>query len=81
MFSSLKVHLEIWQVVAICILMVPAFLVANYIIVKKAAMKRRRSEELMERAVAMSVNKSMGATRSSGDRFKPKPRFGKKQKL
>jgi hypothetical protein len=75
------VHLEIWQIVAMCALMVPAFIMANYVVVKKAAMKKRRNEELMERAISMSVNKSMGAARGSGNKFKSKPRFGKKQKL
>jgi hypothetical protein len=71
--------MEIWLIVAICILMVPAFLVINYIVVKRAANNRRHREEMLERAVAISVNKSMGAIKS-GEKYKPKPRFGKRQK-
>lgn len=72
--------MEIWQIIAICVLMVPAFLVINYIVVKRAAGNRRQREVMLERAVALSVNKSMGAIKSSGDKYKPKPRFGKRQK-
>ena len=41
--------MEIWQIAVICILMFPLFLIANYIIVKKAASERRRRDERIER--------------------------------
>jgi uncharacterized membrane protein len=50
--------MEIWQIVVICILMFPLFLIANYIIVKKAASARRNRDERIERAVSESVARS-----------------------
>ena len=47
--------MEIWQIVVICILMFPLFLIANYVVVKKAASERRNRDERVERAVAASV--------------------------
>ena len=47
--------MEIWHIVVICILMFPLFLIANYIIVKKAASERRMRDERIERAVGQSV--------------------------
>ncbi|MBN1236020.1 MAG: hypothetical protein JW999_08240 [Methanotrichaceae archaeon] len=47
--------MEIWHIVVICILMFPLFLIANYIIVKKAAMERRSRDDRIERAVSDSV--------------------------
>ena len=47
--------MEIWQIVVICILMFPLFLIANYIIVKKAASERRSRDDRIERAVSDSV--------------------------
>jgi uncharacterized membrane protein affecting hemolysin expression len=52
--------MEIWQIVVICLLLVPAFLLANYVIVKKMVRQRREQEERIERAVAASVARSMG---------------------
>jgi len=47
--------MEIWHIVAICILMIPVFVIANYIIVKKAASDRRLRDDKIDRAVAASV--------------------------
>ncbi|MGB5101128.1 MAG: hypothetical protein WBN94_11095 [Methanothrix sp.] len=47
--------MEIWQIVVICILMLPLFLIANYVVVKKAASERRSRDDRIERAVAASV--------------------------
>ncbi len=47
--------MEIWQIVVICILMLPLFLIANYIVVKKAAAERRSRDDRIERAVSDSV--------------------------
>jgi hypothetical protein len=47
--------MEIWQIVLICILLVPAFLAANYFLVKKMAAERRLRDDRIERAVSDSV--------------------------
>jgi len=63
-------HLEIWQIVAICLLMLPAFFVANYIVVKKMVRERTAREERIDRFVAAGVGRDM----SPGNRFKRRPR-------
>lgn len=65
--------MEIWQIIIICLLMLPAFYAANYFIVKKMVKQKRQREELMERAVAISVARRM---RSKKDKYSPRPRFG-----
>jgi hypothetical protein len=65
--------MEIWHIVVICILMFPLFLIANYIIVKKAAMERRSRDERVERAVAASVSASYakkGPVKESWPKYK-----------
>jgi hypothetical protein len=65
--------MEIWQIVVICILMFPLFLIANYIVVKKAASERRSRDERVERAVAASVAASYadkGLVRQSWPKYK-----------
>jgi hypothetical protein len=47
--------MELWIIVVICILMFPLFLIANYVVVKKAAMERRMRDDRIERAVSDSV--------------------------
>jgi hypothetical protein len=65
--------MEIWQILIICLLMLPAFYAANYFVVKRMVKQRRQREELMERAVAISVARRM---RSKADKYSPPPRFG-----
>jgi len=64
--------MEIWQIVVICILMLPLFLIANYIIVKKAASERRRRDERIERAVSDSVAASYA---DKSKRFESWPKY------
>ncbi len=47
--------MEIWQIVLICALMIPVFLLANYIIVKRMAAERRSRDDRIDRAVSDSV--------------------------
>ena len=47
--------MEVWHIVVICILMVPLFLAANYVIVKKMAANKRKEDDRIERAVSDSV--------------------------
>jgi hypothetical protein len=71
--------MEIWHIVVICILMFPLFLIANYIIVKKAASERRMRDERIERAVGQSVAETYarkGLARGSW----PKYRAARKRK-
>jgi hypothetical protein len=65
--------MEIWHIVVICILMFPLFLIANYIVVKKAAMERRLRDDRVERAVAASVAETYaqkGLARQSWPKYK-----------
>jgi hypothetical protein len=63
-------HLEIWQIVAICLLMLPAFFVSNYFVVKKMVRERTAREERIDRFVAAAVGRDM----NSANRFKKRPR-------
>lgn len=60
--------MEIWQIAAICILALPLFYLANYIIVKKMVRERKRREGRMERAIASSVAASMGSKKEKYSR-------------
>jgi hypothetical protein len=64
--------MEIWQIVVICILMLPLFLIANYVIVKKAASERRSRDERIERAVSDSVAASYA---DKSKRFESWPKY------
>ncbi len=70
--------MEIWQIVLICVLLIPVFLAANYFIVRKIAMERRSRDERIERAVSDSVARSF---RDKGARYQswPKYRAGRKR--
>lgn len=50
--------MEVWHIVVICILMIPFFLAANYLLVKKMARERRSRDDRLERAAADSVRES-----------------------
>jgi hypothetical protein len=70
--------MEIWQIVAICLLMVPVFLLANYLIVKKMARQRRERDERIERAAAESVARSF--RRKGQDRYQSWPKYNPRRK-
>jgi len=66
--------MEIWHIVVICILMVPLFLTANYILVKKMASERRLRDDRIEWAVGQSVAESYakkGLARESWPKYRP----------
>ncbi|OPY48735.1 MAG: hypothetical protein A4E48_02526 [Methanosaeta sp. PtaU1.Bin060] len=69
--------MEIWQIVVICILMIPLFLAANYFIVKKMAADRRLRDDRIERAVAESVAESFS---DKSSRFQSWPKYRAKMK-
>lgn len=69
--------MEIWLILLICLLMLPAFYLANYFIVKRMVRQRKRQEELMERAVSLSVARR---TRSREEKYSPKPKFGSRKR-
>jgi hypothetical protein len=71
--------MEIWQIVVICILMLPLFLIANYVVVKKAASERRSRDDRIERAVAASVAASY-ADKGLARQIWPKYRAARKRK-
>ena len=66
-------HLEIWQIVAICLLMLPVFFIANYVIVKRMVQERKAREDRVERFIAASVARDMNPENRSKKR--PKRRF------
>ena len=70
---DISYHLEIWQIVAICLLMLPLFFIANYVIVKRMVQERKIREERVERFVAASVARDMNPENRSKRR--PKKRF------
>lgn len=67
----------IWQILVICLLLLPAFYLANYIIVKKLVGQKKQREDLMERAVAISVARRMASRK---DKYSPEPRFGSRKR-
>lgn len=71
--------MEVWQIIVICILMVPVFLAANYVIVKRMAANRRMQDERIERAVSDSVAASY-ADKSVRYQSWPKYRAAKRKK-
>lgn len=71
--------MEIWQIVLICVLMIPLFLLANYIIVKRMAAERRSRDERIERAVSDSVAASY-ADKTLRYQSWPRYRAGRKRK-
>jgi hypothetical protein len=71
--------MEIWQIVVICILMLPLFFIANYVVVKKAAAERRSRDERIERAVSDSVAASY-ADKGMARQSWPKYRAARKRK-
>ncbi len=66
-------RMEVWHVLAICTLIVPLFLIANYVVVKWAAKSRKERDDRIERVVAMSVARDMGPQKFSKKR--PRRRF------
>ncbi len=65
--------MQVWQIVVICILMIPLFLAANYFIIKKMAADRRSRDDRIERAVSDSVAASYadkGLHRQSWPKYK-----------
>ncbi len=71
-------HMQIWQIILICILLLPIFFLANYLIVRKAAADRRSRDERIERAVADSVARSF-AQKGSG-RYESWPKYNAKRR-
>ena len=63
-------HLEIWHIVAICLLMLPVFFIANYVIVKRMVRERKAREDRVERFIAASVARDMNPENRSKKRLK-----------
>ncbi|MDM7933935.1 MAG: hypothetical protein QUS08_00920 [Methanothrix sp.] len=64
--------MEIWTIVLFCILLIPLFLAANYLVVRRMAAERRRREDRIERAVSESVARSFT---ERGERYRSWPRY------
>lgn len=58
--------MELWQILVICILMLPVFFLLNYLVVSRAARQRRDRELRVERTVASLVGRDY---RSGKGRF------------
>ncbi len=71
--------MELWHILVICLMLLPIFFIANYIIVKRMVRERRKMDDRLERAISSRVARSMGAVKGS-DKYKPKPRFGSRQR-
>ncbi len=72
--------MEVWQIIGICILMIPLFLAANYFIVKKMAAERRSRDDRIDRAVSDSVAASY-ADRDARYQTWPKYKAARKRKM
>jgi flagellar basal body-associated protein FliL len=71
-FSRRSILVEIWIILLIVLLLFPAFLAANYFIVKKMAAEKRSRDERIERAVSDSVARSF---REKGARYQSWPKY------
>jgi hypothetical protein len=69
--------MEIWQIILICVLLIPVFLAANYLIVKKMAAERRSRDERIERTVSDSVAASFA---DKNARYQSWPKYRAKRK-
>jgi len=65
--------MEIWQIILICISLVPVFFVANYFVVKRMAAEKRSRDEMIERAVAKSVADSF--SKNGMGRYESWPKY------
>jgi len=63
-------HLELWQIAALCLLMLPIFFIFNYIVVKYAAKNQKMRQDRHDRVIAASVSRDMNPK----TRLKRKPR-------
>ncbi len=63
-------HLEIWQIAAICLLMLPLFFIANYVIVKRVVQERKIREERVERFIAAGIARDMSPENRSKKRLR-----------
>jgi hypothetical protein len=70
--------MEIWQIFLICILLLPSFYLANYLVVKKMVKTRREREDRIERAVAASVAKSFAS--NGPEKYKLWPKYKTQRK-
>jgi hypothetical protein len=71
--------MEIWVILLIVLLMFPAFLLANYFVVKKMAAERRSRDDRIERAVSDSVAASF-ADKEARYQSWPKYKAARKKK-
>lgn len=65
--------MEIWHIILICILLVPAFFMTNYFVVKKMVASKKEREERIERAVAQSVADSF--SKNGAGRYESWPKY------
>jgi hypothetical protein len=70
--------MELWQILLICLLMLPAFFLANYLVVTRMARNRRERDERIDRAAAESVARSYSDRRLKYESW-PKYRHPRKK--
>ncbi|MCX8206238.1 MAG: hypothetical protein N3G75_00185 [Methanothrix sp.] len=66
--------MEIWKILLICLLMLPAFFALNYLVVVYMARSRRDREIRVERFVGDSVGRDYRAHRFVTRRYRPRRR-------
>lgn len=70
--------MQIWQIILICILLLPIFYIANYFVVKRMVASKRAREEKIDRAVAESVARSYST--KGPDRYRTWPKYNAKRR-
>ncbi len=70
--------MEVWQIILICVLLLPIFFIANYIIVRKMAAERKSRDERIERVVAESVARSFAQKGTA--KFSSWPKYNAKRR-
>lgn len=66
--------MEMWKILLICLLMLPAFFALNYLVVVYMARSRREREMRVERFVGDSVGSDYRSRRFVTRRYRPRRR-------
>jgi len=64
--------MEIWQILVICIILIPVFFGVNYMVVVKASRERRDRDERIERNIAGSIGRDYREGKFVTKRYRPR---------
>ncbi|NYT02884.1 MAG: hypothetical protein GKC10_09050 [Methanosarcinales archaeon] len=64
--------MELWQILVICVILIPFFFAVNYMVVMKAARERRDRDERIERSIAGSIGRDYRDGRFVTKRYRPR---------